>query len=127
MWTCPFHPPVQLYFIIRNVERSPDFNISRIKIWNYNHSINVSTAESTNTQSRTIKHWNRKQEQHVLQSKRLIQSLSARMFADILHLENTWSSGSQLVFISSAILCLSLSSVSNVLFSFCHIWSTLFC
>ncbi|XP_048029743.1 katanin-interacting protein isoform X1 [Megalobrama amblycephala] len=40
MWTCPFHPPVQLYFIIRNVERSPDFNISRIKIWNYNHSIN---------------------------------------------------------------------------------------
>lgn len=127
MWTCPFHPPVQLYFIIRNVERSPDFNISRIKIWNYNHSINVSTAESTNTQSRTIKHWNRKQEQHVLQSKRLIQSLSARMFADILHLENTWSSGSQLVFISSAILCLSLSSVSNVLFSFCHIWSTFFC
>lgn len=127
MWTCPFHPPVQLYFIIRNVERSPDFNISRIKIWNYNHSINVSTAESTNTQSRTIKHWNRKQEQHVLQSKRLIQSLSARMFADILHLENTWSSVSQLVFISSAILCLSLSSVSNVLFSFCHIWSTLFC
>lgn len=40
MWTCAFHPPVQLYFIIRNMERSPDFNISRIKIWNYNHSIN---------------------------------------------------------------------------------------
>ncbi|XDV47960.1 hypothetical protein PO909_017495 [Leuciscus waleckii] len=40
MWTCPFHPPVQLYFIIRNVERSPGFNISRIKIWNYNHRIN---------------------------------------------------------------------------------------
>ena len=41
MWTCPFHPPVQLYFIIRNTERSPDFQISRIKIWNYNKSINV--------------------------------------------------------------------------------------
>ncbi|XP_050954705.1 katanin-interacting protein isoform X2 [Labeo rohita] len=40
MWVCPFHPPVQLYFIIRNVERSPNFNISRIKIWNYNHSLN---------------------------------------------------------------------------------------
>uniref|UniRef100_A0A8C7H0C7 Katanin interacting protein n=1 Tax=Oncorhynchus kisutch TaxID=8019 RepID=A0A8C7H0C7_ONCKI len=40
MWTCPFHPPVQLYFIIRNTERSPDFQISRIKIWNYNKSIN---------------------------------------------------------------------------------------
>ncbi|KAK2870458.1 hypothetical protein Q8A67_024850 [Cirrhinus molitorella] len=40
MWVCPFHPPVQLYFVIRNVERSPNFNISRIKIWNYNHSLN---------------------------------------------------------------------------------------
>ncbi|XP_026114123.1 protein KIAA0556-like isoform X1 [Carassius auratus] len=40
MWTCPFHPPVQLYFIIRNVERSPNFSISRIKIWNYNRSLN---------------------------------------------------------------------------------------
>ncbi|XP_038585886.1 katanin-interacting protein isoform X1 [Micropterus salmoides] len=40
MWTCPFHPPVQLYFIIRNTERSPDFGISRIKIWNYNRSLN---------------------------------------------------------------------------------------
>lgn len=41
MWTCPFHPPIQLYFIIRNTERSPDFGISRIKIWNYNRSLNV--------------------------------------------------------------------------------------
>ncbi|XP_051543364.1 katanin-interacting protein-like isoform X2 [Myxocyprinus asiaticus] len=40
MWACPFHPPIQLYFIIRNVERSPDFSISRIKIWNYNRSLN---------------------------------------------------------------------------------------
>ncbi|KAJ8364242.1 hypothetical protein SKAU_G00130730 [Synaphobranchus kaupii] len=40
MWTCPFHLPVQLYFIIRNPERSQDFGISRIKIWNYNRSLN---------------------------------------------------------------------------------------
>uniref|UniRef100_A0A4W5QVN8 Katanin interacting protein n=1 Tax=Hucho hucho TaxID=62062 RepID=A0A4W5QVN8_9TELE len=40
MWTCPFHLPVQLYFIIRNTERSPDFGISKIKIWNYNRSLN---------------------------------------------------------------------------------------
>uniref|UniRef100_A0A8C1GUB8 KATNIP domain-containing protein n=1 Tax=Cyprinus carpio TaxID=7962 RepID=A0A8C1GUB8_CYPCA len=40
MWACPFHPPVQLYFIIRNVERSPNFSISRIRIWNYNRSLN---------------------------------------------------------------------------------------
>ncbi|XP_077958631.1 katanin-interacting protein isoform X1 [Gasterosteus aculeatus] len=39
MWTCPFHPPVQLYFIIRNTERAPDFGISRIRIWNYNRSL----------------------------------------------------------------------------------------
>ncbi|KAK5850661.1 hypothetical protein PBY51_001519 [Eleginops maclovinus] len=40
MWMCPFHPPIQLYFVIRNTERSPDFGISRIKIWNYNRSLN---------------------------------------------------------------------------------------
>ncbi|KAK1881253.1 Protein KIAA0556 [Dissostichus eleginoides] len=40
MWMCPFHPPIQLYFVIRNTERSPDFGISRIKIWNYNKSLN---------------------------------------------------------------------------------------
>ncbi|XP_069547538.1 katanin-interacting protein isoform X1 [Brachyistius frenatus] len=40
MWTCPFHPPIQLYFIIRNTERSPDFGISCIKIWNYNRNLN---------------------------------------------------------------------------------------
>ncbi|KAL4617868.1 hypothetical protein GN956_G20471 [Arapaima gigas] len=39
MWSCPFHVPVQLYFIIRNSERSPDFGISKIKIWNYNRSL----------------------------------------------------------------------------------------
>ncbi|KAM6964331.1 katanin-interacting protein isoform 2-T2 [Tautogolabrus adspersus] len=40
MWACSFHPPIQLYFIIRNTECSPDFGISRIKIWNYNRSLN---------------------------------------------------------------------------------------
>ncbi|XP_068439224.1 katanin-interacting protein isoform X1 [Clinocottus analis] len=40
MWTCPLRPPIQLYFIIRNTERSPDFGISRINIWNYNRSLN---------------------------------------------------------------------------------------
>ncbi|MBN3303867.1 K0556 protein, partial [Amia calva] len=39
MWACPFHPPVQLYFIIRNPERSPHFGISKFKIWNYNRSL----------------------------------------------------------------------------------------
>ncbi|XP_067407303.1 katanin-interacting protein isoform X2 [Emydura macquarii macquarii] len=36
LWTCPFHAPVQLYFVIRNPSRSHDFGISKIKIWNYN-------------------------------------------------------------------------------------------
>ncbi|XP_056286529.1 katanin-interacting protein isoform X2 [Pseudoliparis swirei] len=40
MWTCPLHPPIQLYFIIRNTECSPDFGMSCIKIWNYNRSLN---------------------------------------------------------------------------------------
>ncbi|NXO02859.1 K0556 protein, partial [Rhinopomastus cyanomelas] len=36
LWMCPFHPPVQLYFVIRNPSQSHDFGISKIKIWNYN-------------------------------------------------------------------------------------------
>ncbi|XP_069726133.1 katanin-interacting protein isoform X2 [Phaenicophaeus curvirostris] len=36
VWMCPFHPPIQLYFVIRNPTRSHDFGISKIKIWNYN-------------------------------------------------------------------------------------------
>ncbi|KFQ93193.1 Uncharacterized protein KIAA0556, partial [Nipponia nippon] len=36
LWMCPFHPPIQLYFVIRNLTRSHDFGISKIKIWNYN-------------------------------------------------------------------------------------------
>ncbi|XP_027539469.1 protein KIAA0556 homolog isoform X5 [Neopelma chrysocephalum] len=35
LWMCPFHPPIQLYFVIRNPTRSCDFGISKIKIWNY--------------------------------------------------------------------------------------------
>ncbi|NXG75376.1 K0556 protein, partial [Baryphthengus martii] len=35
LWMCAFHPPVQLYFVIRNPTRSHDFGISKIKIWNY--------------------------------------------------------------------------------------------
>uniref|UniRef100_H3AUB4 Katanin interacting protein n=1 Tax=Latimeria chalumnae TaxID=7897 RepID=H3AUB4_LATCH len=38
MWTCPFYPPVQLYFVVRNPDRSCDFGISKIRIWNYNKS-----------------------------------------------------------------------------------------
>ncbi|NWR84488.1 K0556 protein, partial [Furnarius figulus] len=36
LWMCPFHPPVQLYFVIRNPTQSRDFGIAKIKIWNYN-------------------------------------------------------------------------------------------
>ncbi|XP_031451055.1 protein KIAA0556 homolog isoform X1 [Phasianus colchicus] len=35
LWMCPFHSPVQLYFVIRNPTRSHDFGVSKIKIWNY--------------------------------------------------------------------------------------------
>ncbi|KAM9372446.1 katanin-interacting protein [Phaethornis superciliosus] len=36
LWMCPFHPPIQLYFVIRNPTRSRAFGIAKIKIWNYN-------------------------------------------------------------------------------------------
>ncbi|KAM8934183.1 katanin-interacting protein [Pelodytes ibericus] len=39
MWMCPFHPPVQLYFVVRNLSRSCDFDICTMKIWNYNKSL----------------------------------------------------------------------------------------
>uniref|UniRef100_A0A803YEY2 KATNIP domain-containing protein n=1 Tax=Meleagris gallopavo TaxID=9103 RepID=A0A803YEY2_MELGA len=35
LWRCPFHPPIQLYFVIRNPTPSHDFGVSKIKIWNY--------------------------------------------------------------------------------------------
>ncbi|XP_015265376.1 PREDICTED: uncharacterized protein KIAA0556 homolog [Gekko japonicus] len=34
-WACPFQPPVQLYFVLRNPSLSGDFGLSRIRIWNY--------------------------------------------------------------------------------------------
>ncbi|XP_072916930.1 katanin-interacting protein isoform X1 [Hemitrygon akajei] len=40
MWSCSFHPPVQLYFVLRNANKVCDFDISKIKIWNYNRSLN---------------------------------------------------------------------------------------
>ncbi|KAG8432891.1 hypothetical protein GDO86_017231 [Hymenochirus boettgeri] len=39
MWVCSFHPPVQLYFIIRNTNKSYQFDLSKIKIWNYNKAL----------------------------------------------------------------------------------------
>uniref|UniRef100_A0A8D0HK51 Katanin interacting protein n=1 Tax=Sphenodon punctatus TaxID=8508 RepID=A0A8D0HK51_SPHPU len=36
LWMCPFYPPIQLYFVIRNPSQSSDFGISKIKIWSYN-------------------------------------------------------------------------------------------
>ncbi|XP_078414458.1 katanin-interacting protein isoform X1 [Cetorhinus maximus] len=40
MWTCPFHPPIQLYFVVRSPNKSCGFGISKVKIWNYNRSLN---------------------------------------------------------------------------------------
>ncbi|KAM4829868.1 katanin-interacting protein [Thomomys bottae] len=34
-WTCPFHPPLQLGFLIRNPRQLPDFGLAEMKIWNY--------------------------------------------------------------------------------------------
>uniref|UniRef100_A0A452S005 Katanin interacting protein n=1 Tax=Ursus americanus TaxID=9643 RepID=A0A452S005_URSAM len=35
LWTCPFHPPLQLFFVIRNTRRLQDFGLAKIKVWNY--------------------------------------------------------------------------------------------
>ncbi|XP_053410642.1 katanin-interacting protein isoform X2 [Nycticebus coucang] len=35
LWTCPFHPPLQLFFVIRNTRQLCDFNLAKIKVWNY--------------------------------------------------------------------------------------------
>ncbi|KAM5227700.1 katanin-interacting protein [Ctenodactylus gundi] len=34
-WTCPFHPPLQLFFVIRNTKQLRDFGLAKIKVWNY--------------------------------------------------------------------------------------------
>ncbi|XP_039741497.1 katanin-interacting protein [Pteropus medius] len=35
LWTCPFHPPLQLFFIIRDARPLRDFGLARIRVWNY--------------------------------------------------------------------------------------------
>uniref|UniRef100_A0A8D1YYQ8 KATNIP domain-containing protein n=1 Tax=Sus scrofa TaxID=9823 RepID=A0A8D1YYQ8_PIG len=35
LWMCPFHPPLQLFFIIRNTRQLRDFGLSKVKVWNY--------------------------------------------------------------------------------------------
>ncbi|KAM9305565.1 katanin-interacting protein [Gastrophryne carolinensis] len=39
MWMCSFHPPVQLNFVIQNPTASCDFDICKMKIWNYNKAL----------------------------------------------------------------------------------------
>ncbi|XP_051703511.2 katanin-interacting protein isoform X4 [Oryctolagus cuniculus] len=34
-WVCPFHPPLQLFFVIRNTRQLSDFGLAEIKVWNY--------------------------------------------------------------------------------------------
>ncbi|XP_004397321.1 PREDICTED: uncharacterized protein KIAA0556 homolog [Odobenus rosmarus divergens] len=35
LWMCPFHPPLQLFFVIRNTRRLQDFGLAKIRVWNY--------------------------------------------------------------------------------------------
>ncbi|XP_043312023.1 katanin-interacting protein isoform X6 [Cervus canadensis] len=35
LWMCPFHPPLQLFFVIRNTGQLRDFGLTKIKVWNY--------------------------------------------------------------------------------------------
>lgn len=35
LWLCPFHPPLQLFFVIRNTRQLQDFGLAKIKVWNY--------------------------------------------------------------------------------------------
>ncbi|XP_009194466.2 protein KIAA0556 homolog isoform X5 [Papio anubis] len=34
-WTCPFRPPLQLFFVIRNTRQLGDFSLAKIKVRNY--------------------------------------------------------------------------------------------
>ncbi|EHA97313.1 hypothetical protein GW7_08332 [Heterocephalus glaber] len=34
-WTCPFHPPLRLFFVIRNTGRLHDLGLATIRVWNY--------------------------------------------------------------------------------------------
>ncbi|KAM5131725.1 katanin-interacting protein isoform 2-T2 [Callospermophilus lateralis] len=35
VWTCPFRPPLQLRFVVRNPRRHPDFHLAKVKVVNY--------------------------------------------------------------------------------------------
>ncbi|XP_063082778.1 katanin-interacting protein isoform X5 [Cavia porcellus] len=35
VWTCHFHPPLHLSFVIHNVDQLHDFGLAMIKVWNY--------------------------------------------------------------------------------------------
>ncbi|XP_054438757.1 katanin-interacting protein [Pteronotus mesoamericanus] len=35
LWMCPFHPPLQLFFVIRNTRLLHAFGLAKIKVWNY--------------------------------------------------------------------------------------------
>ncbi|XP_078201125.1 katanin-interacting protein isoform X13 [Callithrix jacchus] len=35
LWTCPFHSPLQLFFVIRNIRQLGDFGLAKIKVRNY--------------------------------------------------------------------------------------------
>ncbi|XP_062956228.1 katanin-interacting protein [Cynocephalus volans] len=35
LWTCPFHPPLQLFFVIRNTRQLRDFGLAKVRVWNY--------------------------------------------------------------------------------------------
>ncbi|XP_045705036.1 katanin-interacting protein isoform X3 [Phyllostomus hastatus] len=35
LWTCPFNPPLQLFFVIRNTRLLHAFGLAKIKVWNY--------------------------------------------------------------------------------------------
>ncbi|XP_008054429.2 protein KIAA0556 homolog [Carlito syrichta] len=35
LWTCRFHPPLQLFFVIRNSRQLHHFGLAKIKVWNY--------------------------------------------------------------------------------------------
>lgn len=44
LWRCPFHPPLQLLFVIRNTRQLQDFGLAKIKVWNYWTAEGVSTG-----------------------------------------------------------------------------------
>ncbi|XP_006896692.1 PREDICTED: uncharacterized protein KIAA0556 homolog [Elephantulus edwardii] len=35
VWTCPFQPPLQLVFLLRNTQQLRDFGLAKIRVWNY--------------------------------------------------------------------------------------------